>query len=63
MVGNGADADLNVRVAQNALLGARLTLISLQLAEMRNSRSLYKALGRGWQEHSTQASLERGRSL
>jgi outer membrane protein, multidrug efflux system len=55
---NGADTYLNVLVAQNALLTARLTLISLKLAQLQNSITLYKALGGGWQEHSSQASLE-----
>jgi multidrug efflux system outer membrane protein len=55
---NGADNYLNVLVAQNSLLSARLTLISLRLAQLQNSITLYKALGGGWQEHSRQASLE-----
>lgn len=59
---NGADNYLNVLVAQNSLLNARLTLISLQLAQLQNSITLYKVLGGGWQEHSPQASLEQGRS-
>ena len=59
---NGVDTYLNVLVAQNSLLTARLTLISLHLAELQNSITLYKALGGGWQEHSSQASLEPGRS-
>ena len=57
---NGADNYLNVLVAQNSLLSARLTLISLKLAELQNSITLYKALGGGWQEHSLQASAEPG---
>ncbi|MDB5516714.1 MAG: multidrug transporter [Tardiphaga sp.] len=48
---NGADNYLNVLVAQNSLLNARLTLISLQLAQLQNSITLYKALGGGWKEH------------
>ncbi len=55
---NGADNYLNVLVAQNSLLTARLTLISLKLAQLQNSVTLYKALGGGWQEHSPEASLE-----
>ena len=36
---NGVDTYLNVLVAQNSLLSARLTLISLRLAQLQNSRS------------------------
>jgi outer membrane protein, multidrug efflux system len=52
----GVDSYLNVLVAENNLLSAQLTLISLQLAAMQNSITLYKALGGGWQEHSSQTS-------
>jgi multidrug efflux system outer membrane protein len=48
----GVDNYLNVLVAENALLSARLTLVSLQLAARQNSITLYKALGGGWQEYS-----------
>jgi outer membrane protein, multidrug efflux system len=54
---NGVDTYLNVLVAENSLLTARLTLISLKLAQQQNLMTLYKALGGGWQEHSSQASL------
>jgi multidrug efflux system outer membrane protein len=57
---DGADNYLNVLVAQNQLLSARLTLISLRLAELQNSITLYKALGGGWQERARQGSLEPG---
>lgn len=53
---NGADTYLNVLVAQNSLLSARLTLISLKLAQSQNAITLYKALGGGWQERSAQIS-------
>jgi multidrug efflux system outer membrane protein len=49
---NGVDTYLNVLVAQNALLSARLTLISLKLAQQQNLVTLYKALGGGWEERS-----------
>jgi outer membrane protein, multidrug efflux system len=52
----GIDSYLNVLVAENDLLSARLTLIGLQLAAMQNTITLYKALGGGWQEHSSQTS-------
>jgi multidrug efflux system outer membrane protein len=55
---NGVDTYLNVLVAQNSLLSARLSLISLKLAQQQNSITLYKALGGGWREQSRQASLE-----
>ncbi|MBB5372220.1 efflux transporter outer membrane subunit [Acidocella aromatica] len=48
----GIDNYLNVLVADNSLLSARLTLVSLQLAALQNSITLYKALGGGWLEHS-----------
>ncbi|PNG26230.1 hypothetical protein CR492_08880 [Methylocella silvestris] len=53
----GADTYLNVLIAQNALFSAQLTLISLKLAAMQNSVTLYKALGGGWREHSSQAAV------
>lgn len=53
---NGADNYLNVLVAENSLLSARLTLISLRLEQLQNSITLYKALGGGWREHSRQDS-------
>jgi outer membrane protein, multidrug efflux system len=51
----GADTYLNVLIAQNSLFSAQLALISLKLAAMQNTVTLYKALGGGWQEHSSQA--------
>ncbi|MDR3505027.1 MAG: efflux transporter outer membrane subunit [Acidocella sp.] len=48
----GIDTYLNVLVADNSLLSARLTLVNLQLAALQNSITLYKALGGGWLEHS-----------
>jgi multidrug efflux system outer membrane protein len=44
----GVDSFLNVLVSQNALLGARLNLVSLQLEATQNAVTLYKALGGGW---------------
>ena len=52
----GIDNYLNVLVAENELLNARLTLVSLKLEALENSITLYKALGGGWQEYSSQAS-------
>jgi outer membrane protein, multidrug efflux system len=49
----GIDNYLNVLVAENSLFSDRLAFISLQLAAMQNSITLYKALGGGWQENST----------
>jgi multidrug efflux system outer membrane protein len=51
----GIDNYLNVLVAENDLLSARLTLVSVKLAEQQNSITLYKALGGGWQEQSAPA--------
>ncbi|MDE2390625.1 MAG: efflux transporter outer membrane subunit, partial [Rhodospirillales bacterium] len=45
----GIDNYLNVLLAQDSLLSARLTLVSLQLAQQQNEITLYKALGGGWQ--------------
>lgn len=45
----GVDSYLNVLVAENALLAARLTLINLQLAQQQNEITLYNALGGGWE--------------
>jgi outer membrane protein, multidrug efflux system len=53
----GADTFLTVLIAQNSLFSAQLTLISLKLAAMQNAVTLYKALGGGWQEHSSQLAL------
>lgn len=47
---NGVDNYLNVLIAQNALLSARLTLVSLQLAQRQTEINLYNALGGGWNE-------------
>ncbi len=49
----GIDPYLDVLVAQDSLLSARLTLVTLQLAQQQNEITLYKALGGGWQENST----------
>jgi multidrug efflux system outer membrane protein len=51
----GVDNYLNVLVADNALLTAKLTLVNLQLAALQNNITLYKALGGGWLEHSRQS--------
>lgn len=51
----GIDSYLNVLVAQDLLLKARLSLIALKLAERQNDITLYKALGGGWEENSTPA--------
>lgn len=45
----GVDNYLNVLVAQNSLLSARLTLVNLQLAQQQNEITLYNALGGGWE--------------
>ncbi len=52
----GTDTYLDVYIAENALLNARLTLVSLKLAAQQNSITLYKVLGGGWQEASSPAS-------
>jgi multidrug efflux system outer membrane protein len=44
-----------VLVAENSLLSARLTLVSLKLAAQQNEITLYKALGGGWQDVSAPA--------
>lgn len=44
----GVDNYLNVLVAQNSLLSAKLTLVNLQLAQRQNEITLYNALGGGW---------------
>ncbi|MGE4482090.1 efflux transporter outer membrane subunit [Acidocella sp.] len=49
----GIDNYLNVLVAQDSLLSARLTLVSLKLVQQQNEITLYKALGGGWQAQST----------
>lgn len=46
----GVDNYLNVLIAQNSLLSARLTLVTLQLAQRQNEITLYNALGGGWDE-------------
>jgi multidrug efflux system outer membrane protein len=51
----GIDNYLNVLVAENSLLSARLTLVSLKLAAQQNEITLYKALGGGWQDVSAPA--------
>lgn len=51
----GIDSYLNVLVAQDLLLKARLSLIALKLAARQNDITLYKALGGGWEENSTPA--------
>jgi multidrug efflux system outer membrane protein len=48
----GVDNYLNVLVAENALLSARLTLVSVKLAARQNNITLYKSLGGGWQNTS-----------
>jgi multidrug efflux system outer membrane protein len=48
----GAGNYLNVLIAENSLLNARLDLVSLKLAAQQNTITLYKALGGGWQAHS-----------
>lgn len=49
----GVDSYLNVLVAQNDLLAARLTLVNLQLAQKQNEVTLYNALGGGWEADSS----------
>lgn len=49
----GIDNYLNVLVAQDSLLSARLTLVSLQLAQQQNEITLYKALGGGWEANGS----------
>ena len=46
----GTDSFLNVLVSQNALLSARLNLVSLRLSVTQNAVTLYKTLGGGWKE-------------
>ncbi len=48
----GADNYLNVLLAQSTLFSAQLNLISLRLAAMQNTITLYKSLGGGWKEHT-----------
>lgn len=45
----GVDNYLNVLVAEDSLLSARLTLVNLQLAQQQNEITLYNALGGGWE--------------
>ncbi len=49
----GIDNYLNVLIAQNALLNARLNLVALRLAQQQNEITLYKALGGGWEAENT----------
>lgn len=49
----GVDSYLNVLVAQDTLLTAQLTLVSLQLAQQQNEITLYNALGGGWEAEVT----------
>ena len=51
----GTSTYLNVLIADNSLLTARLDLVNLQLASLQNAITLYKALGGGWQEHTARA--------
>jgi multidrug efflux system outer membrane protein len=51
----GVDNYLNVLVAENSLLSARLTLVSLKLEAQQNNITLYKALGGGWQKTTAPA--------
>jgi multidrug efflux system outer membrane protein len=53
---SGIDNYLNVLIAENDLLSARLTLISVKLAAQQNDLTLYKALGGGWQEETSPVS-------
>jgi len=48
----GADNYLNVLLAQSTLFSAQLNLISLRLAAIQNTITLYKSLGGGWKEHT-----------
>lgn len=45
----GVDNYLNVLVAQDSLLNAKLALVSLRLAQQQNEITLYNALGGGWE--------------
>ncbi|MDE2239289.1 MAG: efflux transporter outer membrane subunit [Rhodospirillales bacterium] len=49
----GIDNYLDVLTAQDSLLSARLSFVSLLLAQQQNEITLYKALGGGWQENGT----------
>lgn len=51
----GTNTYLNVLIAENSLLTARLDLVSLKLAALQNNITLYKALGGGWQEYTAAA--------
>jgi outer membrane protein TolC len=46
---------LTVLNTQNALFTARDVLTQVKLARMQSSVSLFKALGGGWQQTSTQS--------
>ena len=50
----GVDSYLNVLTAQRDLFAARQQLIQTRLARLTNLVDLYKALGGGWSERSTE---------
>ena len=50
----GIDNYLTVIVSQRALYAAQQDLVSVQLLKMQNLITLYKALGGGWKERSSQ---------
>ena len=52
----GTGTYLDVLIAENSLLTARLDLVSLKLAALQNSVTLYKALGGGWEAESSSTS-------
>lgn len=60
---SGVDSYLNVLVAQNTLLAAQLTLVSLQLAQQQNAITLYNALGGGWDAQSIGEAAETAPAL
>jgi multidrug efflux system outer membrane protein len=59
----GVDTFLNVLVSQNALFSSELNLISLKLAATQNLVTLYKALGGGWEEQTSQTTATRSHRL
>jgi multidrug efflux system outer membrane protein len=50
---SGTDSYLNVLTAQTDLYSAQLTMVSTRLGQLTSLVDLYRALGGGWQEHSS----------
>jgi multidrug efflux system outer membrane protein len=53
----GIDSNLTFLDAQRSLFSAQQALISDRLAQLSSEVNLYKALGGGWREHSSQAAV------